>query len=46
MLDYDEMNYNLVSGVFTMYSKMQILVICNNHEYDVGMNCNVKFIET
>jgi hypothetical protein len=24
---------------------MQILVICNNHECDVGMNGNVKFVE-
>jgi len=29
-----------------MYSKVKILVICNNHEFDVGMNCNVKFVET
>jgi hypothetical protein len=29
-----------------MYSKVQILAICNNYEYDVGMNCNVKFVET
>jgi hypothetical protein len=28
-----------------MYSKVQILVICNNHEYDVGMNFSVKFVE-
>jgi len=28
-----------------MYSEMQILVICNNHEYDVKMNDNVKFVE-
>jgi hypothetical protein len=28
-----------------MYSKVQILVICNNHEFDVGMNCGVKFVE-
>jgi hypothetical protein len=46
MLDYDEMNCNLISGVFTMYSKMQILVICNNHEFHIGMNGNVKFVET
>ncbi len=31
---------------FTMYFKVQILVICNNHESDVGMNGNVKFVET
>jgi hypothetical protein len=29
-----------------MYYKVQILVICNNHEYDVGMNGNVKFFDT
>jgi hypothetical protein len=29
-----------------MYSEVQILVICNNHEYDVGMNGDVKFVET
>jgi hypothetical protein len=29
-----------------MYSKVHILVICNNHEFDVGMNGNVKFVET
>jgi hypothetical protein len=29
-----------------MYCEVQILVICNNHEYDVGMNGNVKFAET
>jgi hypothetical protein len=28
-----------------MYSEVQILVICNNHEFDVGMNGNVKFVE-
>ncbi len=30
----------------TMYYEVQILVICNNHESNVGMNDNVKFIET
>jgi hypothetical protein len=29
-----------------MYSKVQILVICNNHESNVGMNGSVKFVET
>jgi hypothetical protein len=29
-----------------MYFEMQILVICNNHEFDVGMNDIVKFVET
>jgi len=28
-----------------MYSEVQILVICNNHEFDVGMNGSVKFVE-
>jgi hypothetical protein len=28
-----------------MYSEVQILVICNKHEFDVGMNGNVKFVE-
>jgi hypothetical protein len=44
MLDYDEMNCNIIYGV--IYSEIRILVICNNHEYDVGMNCSVKFVET
>ncbi len=47
MLDYDEMNCNLVFGVFfRMYSEVQILVICNNHESNVEMNGSVKFVET
>jgi hypothetical protein len=47
VLDYDEMNCNLVFGVFfIMYSKVQILVIYNNHESNVGMNYSVKFVET
>jgi hypothetical protein len=29
-----------------MYSEVQILVICNNHEFNVGMNGSVKFVET
>jgi hypothetical protein len=29
-----------------MYSEVQILAICNNYEYDVGMNYSVKFVET
>ncbi len=45
MLNYDEMNCNLGSRIFLMYSKVQILVICNNHESDIGMNCSVKFAE-
>jgi hypothetical protein len=28
-----------------MYFKVQILVICNNREYDVLMNGNVKYVE-
>jgi hypothetical protein len=31
---------------FIIYFEVQILVICNNHEFDVGMNGNVKFVET
>jgi hypothetical protein len=47
MLDYDEMNCNIASGVFLiMYYEVQILVMCNNHEFYVGMNCSVKFVET
>ncbi len=29
-----------------MYFKVQILVICNNHEFDIGMNCSIKFVKT
>jgi len=29
-----------------MHFEVQILVICNNHESNVGMNGSVKFIET
>jgi hypothetical protein len=29
-----------------MYFKMKILVTYNNHEFDVGMNFSVKFVET
>jgi hypothetical protein len=29
-----------------MYFEVQNLVICNNHESNVGMNGNVKFVET
>jgi hypothetical protein len=29
-----------------MYFEVQILVIYNKHEYDVGMNGSVKFVET
>jgi hypothetical protein len=42
--NYDEMNCNLEFVI--MYFEVQILVICNNHESDVGMNGNVKFVET
>jgi hypothetical protein len=28
-----------------MYSKMQILVTCNNHEFDAGMNGSIMFVE-
>jgi hypothetical protein len=29
-----------------MYFKVQILIICNNHESDVGLNGSVKFVKT
>jgi hypothetical protein len=44
--NYDEMNCNCDSGVFYNVIEVQILVICNNHEYDVLMNGSVKFVET
>jgi hypothetical protein len=28
-----------------MYSEVQILIIFNNHEYDVLMNGNVNYVE-
>jgi len=31
---------------FFMYSQVQTLVICNNHECDVLMNGSVMFVET
>jgi hypothetical protein len=43
--DYDELNCNIVSGVFTMYFEVHILVLCNNHESHIGMNGSVKFVE-
>jgi len=43
---HDEMNCNLIFGGFFMYSEVQILVICNNHEFDVLMNGSFKFVET
>jgi hypothetical protein len=47
VLDYDEMNCNIICGVFfTMSYEVQILLICNNHEYDERMNCIVKFAKT
>jgi hypothetical protein len=49
VLNYDEMNCNLIYGIFynVFWSANfgYILVICNNHESDVGMNGNVKFVE-
>jgi hypothetical protein len=27
-----------------MYPRVQIMFICNNHEFDVGMNGSVKFV--
>jgi hypothetical protein len=29
-----------------MYFKVQVLVICDNHESNVGMNGSVKFVDT
>jgi hypothetical protein len=29
-----------------MHSKVHVLSTCNNYEYDVAMNYNVKFVET
>ncbi len=46
VLDYDEMNCNIIFGVFLQFILKCILVICNNHESNVGMNGNVKFVET
>jgi hypothetical protein len=43
MSDYDEMNCNLVAEVFTMYFEVQIMVICNNHKFDIGMNGSIFF---
>jgi hypothetical protein len=45
MLDYDEMNCNIFLEFFTMYSEVQILVISNNHESNVSMICNAKFVQ-
>jgi hypothetical protein len=42
VLEYAEMNYKFVYGVFIMYSKVKILVIWNNHEYGVLRNYKVK----
>ncbi len=44
MLNYDGMNYNIVFGIFYNF-EVKILVICNNHEFDVRMNGSVKFVE-
>jgi hypothetical protein len=43
--NYGEMNCNIVFGIFTMYFEVQTLVICN-HEFHIGMNGTVKFVET
>jgi hypothetical protein len=45
VLDYDEMNCNIGFGVLSMYSKVQILVICSNHDSNVGINGSVKFVD-
>jgi hypothetical protein len=28
-----------------MYCEVKILIVCNNHEFDVGINGSVKFVE-
>jgi hypothetical protein len=38
------MKFNFVFGVFTMYFEVQMLVICNNYESNVGMNGNIKLV--
>jgi hypothetical protein len=44
-LDYDEMNCNIIFRV--LYNVFwSVDVICNNHEFGVGMNGSVKFVET
>jgi len=30
---------------FIYFFEVNFFVICNNHEYDVGMNGSVKFVE-
>jgi hypothetical protein len=45
VLDYDEIVILFLEFV-TMYFEVQIMVICNNHDSDVGMNGSVKFVET
>jgi hypothetical protein len=40
------MNYNVISRVFYNVLWSVDFGICNNHEYDVGMNGSVKFVET
>ncbi len=43
--EYDEMNCNFVLEFFTMYFKVQILVIWNNHEFGVLMNGIIKCVD-
>jgi len=41
----NELYYYFWIFFLTMYFEVQIIVICNNYEYDVGMNYNVKFVK-
>jgi hypothetical protein len=38
MLDYDEMNYNIILESLQCILKCKFLVICNNHESHIIMN--------
>jgi len=44
VLDYDEMNCILIFRV--LYNVLWSVDSGNNYASNVGMNCNVKFIET
>jgi hypothetical protein len=46
VLNYDEMNYNLVSRVFYNVFWSVDFSYMDNHESNVGMNYSVKFVET
>ncbi len=42
---YDEMNCDIVFGVFCMYFEVHIDVIWNSHEFNILMNGKVKCVE-